>query len=117
MKVATLNQPVTLPPNLSGVALEFYQEIQIEYQITDSAGIFLLRRASCIHQNIVDIEAVIEKEGLSYVTRLGDTKPHYLLSDLHKARATFLQTLKSLNLDLEPLNDAPGTVPGSSKRC
>jgi hypothetical protein len=39
-------------------------------------------------------------------------KPHPLLAAERDARSQFLQGLKSLNLDLEPLRDRPGRPPG-----
>ncbi|MBP7568796.1 MAG: hypothetical protein KBA95_01935 [Acidobacteria bacterium] len=51
--------------------------------------------------------------GVTFRDRFGKPKVHPAVAVERDARAGWLAALKQLNLDLEPLRDAPGRPPGS----
>ena len=76
-----------------------------EYGITDSGGLALLRTYVTAYSLELDCMDVIEKDGLTFVDRYNQIKPHPLLVTARDARNQKMQALKALNLDLEPVRD------------
>jgi P27 family predicted phage terminase small subunit len=99
---------VLTPKHLNAEARKLWTGILMEYEIEDSAGLRILRVACEAYQRAQACREVIDSEGMQRPDRFGVMKPHPLLAAERDARSQFLQGLKSLNLDLEPLRDGPG---------
>lgn len=93
------------PGNLSREAKEIWQKIQDEYQIEDKAGLTILNTAMEAYQTMKDAQKIIGVDGLTVKDKFGQVKAHPLCSVLRDNRAQFLQGLKHLNLDIEPLKE------------
>ena len=95
------------PQNLSKEARKEWSRIQQEYGILDDYGVFLLTRAMECFDKICSYERVIEDQGETLVNRFGEIRVHPLIAAQRDARSSMLQSLKMLNLDIEPL-EKPG---------
>jgi P27 family predicted phage terminase small subunit len=104
---------ITVPKNLSQAAKKLWQKIQGEYQITDSGGLSILTTTLEAWDRMKQCEQTLENEGLTVIDRFGQQKTHPLCTVERDSRSQFLQGLKALNLDLEPLRDGPGRPEGS----
>jgi hypothetical protein len=74
-----------------------------EYEISDAAGLRLLEVAGAWMDRMQEAEELLKREGLTLPDRCGGSKLHPANIILKDARAHFLQALKALYLDLEPL--------------
>lgn len=87
---------------LSSEARAFVRNIEREYSITDVAGRRLLQIAGECIDRMRSAQQLIRQHGVLIQSRDGlRANPACQLE--RDARAHFLQTLKALNLDLEPL--------------
>ena len=102
-----------IPNNLNKEAKAFYKKILHQYQIDDVAGLKLLLTACECLDRVRECQKTIKKEGMQIQDRFGQWKAHPLCTIERDARSQFLQAMKSLNLDIEPLRDAPGRPGGS----
>ncbi|MFZ1429140.1 MAG: P27 family phage terminase small subunit [Geminicoccaceae bacterium] len=109
------NSAARPPQRLSAEARKAWRKLADEYGIADDAGLLILNTAFEAFDRMREAQAGIEKEGSTIVDRFGQLKAHPLLPVERDARAAFLSALKSLNLDVEPLNPLPGRPPGGSK--
>lgn len=99
---------ISIPKHISAEAKKLYRNILNEYSIEDSAGLAILKVTLEAFDTMKAAEKAIKKDGMTVNDKWGQVKPHPLLTTLRDARAQFLAGLKALNLDLEPLRDAPG---------
>ncbi len=99
------------PSHLSKKARELWREILREYEIDDPAGLAILKTAMEAWDRAREAREAIDREGPTYTDRFGCPKQHPLLTVERDSRSQFLQALKQLNLDLEPLRDR-GRPPG-----
>ena len=104
------------PKNLSKPAKKLYREILDEYSIDDPAGLAILKTALEAWDRSREAREAIDRDGPTYMDRFGCPKGHPLLTVERDSRSQFLQALKALNLDIEPLRDAAGRPPGVMKR-
>jgi phage terminase small subunit len=102
----------TAPKHLSAESKKFFRWVSEEYDITDPGGLRLLQSASEALDRIKQCREQIDVDGVSTLDRFGQRRAHPLLSVERDNRAAFLAAMKSLNLDLEPLNPTPGRPPG-----
>lgn len=100
------------PRHLSKEAKRTWKEILCEYGIDDAAGLRILRVALEAHDRCQVARAAIDKDGMTVKDKFGQVKPHPLLATERDSRAAFLQAIKQLNLDIEPLKDRPGRPSG-----
>jgi P27 family predicted phage terminase small subunit len=100
------------PKTLSTEAKGWWKKIQAEYAIDDEAGQLLLQTALESFDRMRSCQKTIEAEGQTVLDRFEQAKAHPLLAAERDARSQMLQALKQLNLDLEPLRDAPGRPGG-----
>jgi P27 family predicted phage terminase small subunit len=100
------------PDHLSDESKAIWANILAEYIIEDSAGLKILQVALESYDRASKARAAIDKEGMTYSDRFGQTKCHPLLPIERDSRAAFLAGLKALNLDLEPLKNTVGRPPG-----
>jgi P27 family predicted phage terminase small subunit len=101
------------PRGLSAEARRWWRRLVAEYEIQDDAGRLLLSTALEAFDRMRSCQRSIRKHGQMQTDRFGQLKVHPLLSAERDARAAMLHSLKSLNLDLEPLHDRPGRPGGS----
>jgi P27 family predicted phage terminase small subunit len=100
------------PSHLSKEAKKIWAELLSEYDITDAAGLRILRVALESFDRAQAARQTIDKDGMTTTDKFGQIKPHPLLPIERDSRAAFLAGLKALNLDLEPLRDRPGRPGG-----
>jgi P27 family predicted phage terminase small subunit len=100
------------PKHLSAEARRWWRSICNEYAITDKAGLLLLQTALEAFCRMRDAQKIIAEHGSMILDRHEQLKINPLIAAERDARSAMLQSLKALNLDLEPLKDAPGRPPG-----
>ena len=102
------------PSHLSKAAKAFWRQIQHEYSVTDGAGLRILANACECMDRAEAARAQINREGLTVKNRMGTSVVNPLCNVERDARSGMLQSLKALNLDIEPLRDGPGR-PGNRR--
>lgn len=107
-----MKKPASTPKNLSSEAKSIWRRLVAAYGIDDEGGFEILRTGLEAHDRMRGAHAQIEREGMTFTDRFGQSKAHPLLSVERDARAQYLASLKALNLDLEPLHDRPGRPAG-----
>ena len=100
------------PQHLSREGKRWWRKITAEYSIDDEAGKLLLQTALEAFDRMKKAAERIDQDGDAVEDRFGQVKPHPLLNAERDARSQMLAALKQLNLDVEPLRDAPGRPPG-----
>lgn len=95
----------TAPKHLSKEAVSWWREIISEYCIDDSGGHLLLQTALEAFDRMRGAQAIIEKDGQSFKDRFDQIKSHPQLTVERDSRSQMIQSLKALNLDLEPLKN------------
>ena len=100
------------PSHLSKEAQGIYKKLSEEYDISDAGGLEILRAGLEAFDRSQAARVLINKVGLVITDRFGAVKPNPLIACERDARAAYLQALKQLQLDLEPLNPTPGRPPG-----
>jgi P27 family predicted phage terminase small subunit len=105
MKIPEKNKA---PNRLGAEARRWWERIMDEYGIEDAAGLLLLQTALEAFERMRAAQATIKQDGATIADRWGQIKPHPLLVTERDSRSQMIQALKALNLDLEPLRDAPG---------
>lgn len=100
------------PDHLSDEARGWWSRIVAEYDVSDQGGMLLLQTALEAFDRMKAAARRIDVDGEAVVDRFDQVKPHPLLTAERDARSQMLAALKQLNLDLEPLRDAPGRPPG-----
>jgi P27 family predicted phage terminase small subunit len=101
------------PSNLSPEAQRWWRSIISEYGISDGAGLLLLQQALEAFDRVRGAQAQIAQDGLVSRGSKRQARAHPLLAVERDSRAAMLASLRSLNLDLEPLRDRPGRPAGS----
>jgi P27 family predicted phage terminase small subunit len=100
------------PKHLGKAGQILWKELVSEYGISDAAGLTLVTTAAECLDRIRAAQTAISEHGEIVLDRYGAPKLNPALQLEKDARAALLATLKSLNLDLEPLRDGPGRPPG-----
>jgi len=103
------------PKTLSAEASRWWKKLTEDYEICDEAGFLLLQTALEAFDRMREAQAVITREGLTVKDRFDQAKAHPLTVVERDSRAQMLAALKALNLDLEPLRDAPGRPGGRGR--
>jgi P27 family predicted phage terminase small subunit len=101
-----------IPQKLSVEARGLWQKLAKEYQIEDQGGLAVLQVACEALDRLRAAQAGIKKDGMTFTDRFGQVRINPLTSVERDSRAQYLQALKALNLDLEPLKDRPGRPGG-----
>ncbi len=102
------------PGHLKATGRAFWKRLHREYAIEDSAGLALLQTAAECADRIAEARAIIDAEGAVVRDRYGSPKAHPAHTVEKDARNQMLAAIKQLNVDLEPLADAPGRPPEST---
>jgi P27 family predicted phage terminase small subunit len=113
VKTALINRPPKPPATLRGPARKLWQSIQSDYGIIDSGGLVVLDTACEAYARMKQAKATLDTEGLTMRDARDQLKPHPCIKIEADNRAQFLTALKTLNLDLEPLQQAAGRPGGS----
>ncbi len=100
------------PKALSREAKGWWKRLVTEYGLDDEAGLLLLQIALESFDRMRSAQAAIDKDGPSVRDRWGQVKPHPLLTTERDSRSGMLAALRAMNLDVEPLRDAPGRPGG-----
>lgn len=100
------------PAHLSREAKAWWRKLTSEFRLDDTAGRLLLQTALEAFDRMRECQAAIGRDGAVVVDRFEQTKAHPALAAERDARSQMLAALKQLNLDVEPLRDAPGRPPG-----
>lgn len=100
------------PSHLSKAAQGIFKGLVTEYGISDVAGLRILQAACESWDRAAAARREIDRAGMVVLDKNNQAKSHPLLTVERDNRAAFLQALKSLNLDLEPLHSGPGRPPG-----
>jgi P27 family predicted phage terminase small subunit len=100
------------PKHLSKEAKKIFKSLVNDYGIYDEAGLKILQAALEAYDRAQAARKTIDADGMTVTDKFGQVKPHPLLANERDSRAAFLAGIKALNLDLEPLNEAPGRPPG-----
>jgi len=82
-----------------------------EYGISDAGGELALEELMQAKITELAAEEILAREGFSCTDRFGQRRAHPVAAVARDARSQVLAALKALNLDLEPLRDAPGRPP------
>lgn len=101
------------PSHLSAEAHEWWRKLTADYGIRDEAGLLLLATALEAFDRMRQAQAAITKDGTTFRDRFGQIRVNPATTVERDSRAGMLAALKTLNLDLEPLNDRPGRPSGS----
>jgi P27 family predicted phage terminase small subunit len=107
-----MKKAINPPGHLSAEAKKIWKKLTEEYDISDAGGKEILRAGLEAFDRAQTARASIDKTGLMIKDRFGAVKPHPLISCERDARAAYLQALKQLQLDVEPLKNGPGRPPG-----
>lgn len=99
------------PSHLREGGATFFRDVADEYAITDPAGLALLSRAAECVDRMAAAQAAIAKHSELVPDRYGGVKLNPACNLEKDARSGFLAAMRALNLDLEPLRDAPGRPP------
>lgn len=100
------------PEHLREGGRSFFAKVADEYSISDAAGLALLSRAAECVDRMAAAHAAIAEHGELVPDRYGGVKLNPGCALEKDARNGFLAAMRALNLDLEPLRDAPGRPSG-----
>jgi P27 family predicted phage terminase small subunit len=92
-----------MPKGLSHEARQFWKAIIDEYQLDDAAGLKLLQRACEALTRIKNAQKLIKEHGELVPDRGDSIKANPAVAIEKDAHRQFIEALKCLNLDLEPL--------------
>ena len=88
--------------HLSKESLAIWKRLGEGFNFGDD-HLLLLKVALEAYDRLQEARLQIEKEGSTYKTESGYTRPHPCLQIEKEARAGFLQAWRMLNLDLDPV--------------
>jgi P27 family predicted phage terminase small subunit len=98
---------------LSSEAKKLWRDLHTEYDLTDPGALTLVKSACESLDMLRKAEAAIDEYGVVVTGQAGTLKANPACAVARDARSQMLQSLKALNLDIEPLNDRPGRPAGS----
>lgn len=93
------------PQGLSKEAKTIWKNIINEFEISDKAGLLILKTALEAFDRMRQAQRIIDKQGLTITDRFGQIRAHPLCPIERDARSQFLLSIKALNLDLEPIGE------------
>ena len=100
------------PRGLSKEAKNFWVSLSKEYGIDDAAGLKLLGRVCESLDRMRGAQKHTKKDGEIVDDKKGSIKAHPAVQIEKEAHRQLLESLKMLNLDLEPLREKPGRPGG-----
>lgn len=100
------------PPHLSQAARKLWVQLTTEYDLGDASATALLEVALVAYDRAQEARAILKKQGLLVRDKNGRIRAHPMCAVERDAAKTFGQTLRLLNLDVEPLAPKAGRQPG-----
>ena len=100
------DNPIT-PGHLSMEARGWWDRITSEWEMEESS-LMILQSALESFDRMREAQKIIRDEGIIVQDRFGQARKNPACDVERDAKGSMLRALKSLNLDLEPLNDSPG---------
>ena len=88
------------PKHLKEDGKSFWNKTQSEFEFNDEHEFRKLADAAMTRDTIASCFEKIEAEGLTYVDRWGQPRPHAAVKLMHDAQALFLRIIRELALDL-----------------
>jgi P27 family predicted phage terminase small subunit len=107
--IAKLQKP---PKDLPLEAKKLWLRIREEYGINDATGETYLATGCRLFARMREAQKILKREGLTVKGRYGQPLPHPLVKVELDASAAMIRAFKSLNLDVEPLQNGPGRPGG-----
>src|SRR5215510_12121822 len=102
-----MNRSTPKPPKeLGKCGRLLWKTIIDEYAIDDAGGLALLLAACRSEDDVQCMREAVSRDGL--VLKSDPSKPHPLLAAIRGSEAVRRQSLRALNLDLEPVRPKPG---------
>jgi P27 family predicted phage terminase small subunit len=99
------------PKHLGMEARKIWTQINNKW-ILDDAALVILESALESFDRMREAQQILKREGIVIKDRFGQEKQHPASLIERDAKNSMLRALKSLNLDLEPLNPKPGRPGG-----
>ena len=112
MKTKTRKRADDSPAGLSAEARRFWRDLLAEHQIDDTAGRKLLERACEALDRMRDAQVHIKKHGAVVPDKKGSIKANPAITIEKEGHRQLMESLRMLNLDLEPLKDRVGRPGG-----
>jgi P27 family predicted phage terminase small subunit len=100
------------PKNLSAEAKRWWKKIVAGWEL-DDAGFLVLENALESFDRMRQAQEMLAKEGVVTKDRFGQQKVHPAVLVERDAKAGLLRALRALNLQIEPLHDSTGRLPGN----
>jgi len=88
---------------LSTEAEQWHDKIKTEFQITDQAGLLLLRTAAEAFDEMRTAQMAMAETGSVYKDRFGQPKPHPAQKIVSTCRNDMLKALRELGLEIEQI--------------
>ena len=101
------------PKGLRAPGRALWTRLQAQYGIVDEAGLMLLETACRCWDLERSALAEVQRDGLSYLDRYGQRRPHPGLSTARDARSGYLAACRALHFDVEPTHDRVGRPGGA----
>ena len=95
------------PTQLSREARSLWRRLVADYGIEDAGGCAILQQACEALDRLRQAQGAIAEDGPVLRDRFGQAKPHPMLTTERDSRSAFLQAIRALGLDIEPLKDRP----------
>jgi|SRR5881296_1575285 len=100
-------KPALRPPKeLKTAGRALWKSLTGEYLINDAGGLTLLLTVCRCEDDIQRFRTALAVDGDLITDRFGQKQPHPLLAAMRGAETVKRQSLRALNLDLEPLKTA-----------
>jgi hypothetical protein len=100
-----------VPTGLSPDSARVWRELMREFELDDAAALLLLTTALEARDRMRAAAEIVAREGLM-VEDVHGKRAHPALAIERLARRAMLESLRALNLDIEPLRDRVGRPPG-----
>jgi phage terminase small subunit len=97
---------VKAPSHLKKAGAHLWDCVQREYPLNESSGQVLLQGAEALDR-LRQIQAALTEDGLTFVDKFSQIKPHPLLVAEGATRTQFVRCMRLLNLNLSELLDEP----------
>lgn len=98
----------TAPPeHLSDEAKDLFRSITLEHSL-EPTGLKILQVALEAYDRAQAARKLIDREGMTFLDRFGQQKPHSLLATERDNRAAFLSGIKALDLGVDETSQRPG---------
>jgi hypothetical protein len=102
--------PRRTPKELDSPGRALWKALQTEYDVDDAGGQALLLAACRAEDDIQRMRQTVAREG--DVLKSDPSKPHPLLAAIRGSEQVRRQSISSLHLDLNPLENRPGRPSG-----